>query len=74
MTSGIRSEQERGRVPAGTRAETASEALLGFLFYSSFIANLLEMREEAVYRRRLQQVVRANLLGPMVTGDRQSAG
>jgi hypothetical protein len=54
-----------------TQAEAASKALLGFLFYSSFMANLLETREEAVYRRRLQQVVRANLLGPVVTGHRQ---
>jgi AcrR family transcriptional regulator len=63
MASFILREQECGRIPAGTSAEAASEMLLGFLFYLSFMANLLEAREDAIYKRRLYQIVRASLLG-----------
>lgn len=64
VTAFIRSEQERGRVPSGTKAEVASEALVGFLFYSAFTVNLLKVREEAVYEALLRDVVRANIFGP----------
>jgi AcrR family transcriptional regulator len=61
MTSFIRREQECGRIPPGIRAEAVSEMLLGFLFYSSFMANLLKASEETAYERRLYQIVRASL-------------
>jgi AcrR family transcriptional regulator len=64
LTSFVRSEQERGRIPSGTKAEIASEALVGFLFYSAFTVNLLKAGEETVYEGLLYDIVRANIFGP----------
>jgi AcrR family transcriptional regulator len=64
LTAFIRGEQERGRIPSGTDAEVASEALVGYLFYSAFTVNLLKGREQAVYEALLRDIVRANIFGP----------
>jgi len=63
VTAFVRSEQEGGRIPATTKAKAASEALVGFLFYSAFTINLLKGREEAAYQALLRNVVRAVIFG-----------
>jgi len=68
LTAFIRSEQRQGRSPNATDAEVASEALVGYLFYSAFKVNLLRGKQQAAYEARLRDVVRANIFGPAADG------
>ena len=68
VTAFIRSEQKRGRIPRTTDAEVSSEALVGYLFYSAFKVNLLNGKEQAVYKSQLRDIVRANIFGPTTEG------
>jgi AcrR family transcriptional regulator len=64
VTAFIQSEQQGRRIPRDTNAEVASEALVGFLFYSAFKRDLLKGRDEAAYQALLRDIVHAAIFGP----------
>jgi AcrR family transcriptional regulator len=64
VTTFIESEQQGRRIPHDTNAKVASEALVGFLFYSAFKLDLFKDRQEAAYQALLRDMVHAAIFGP----------